>query len=293
MSSIQSKFFYGLLKIFNAKKLINKSVERGKRKNQPFFSEAEKKKYDILVERINQKEVSIMGKDREIKHHLVYFHGGMYIAEGNAGHKRWLINLFNQGNCKISYIDYPLAPEHTYLETVEMVVKAYQFLITQYPRDKFILMGDSAGGGLALILAQHLRNNGVEHRPVKLILYSPWVRLDMTNPDIQKTSHKDVILDLGMLQKSARVYAGKDDLTNEYLSPYYESCKNLEEIHVFYGTDEMLAADILLLKDKCDEENASARFYGYEGMQHDFQLFTFLPESKDVLNRTIKIITGF
>lgn len=293
MLSVQSKIFYGLLRLFNAKKFINKSAGKEKRKNKPFFSQFQREKYHILTERIDQREILIMGKDHETRSHVIYFHGGMYIAEGNAAHKQWLINLFHKAGCKITYVDYPLAPEYTYLETIEMVVKAYQYLINKYPSDEFILMGDSAGGGLALVLCQYLKDHGFEHRPVKLILYSPWVRLDMTNPEIQKISRKDLTLDLEMLKKSARVYAGDADLSDQYISPYYGSCKNLEEMHIFFGCDEMLAPDILLLEKKCKGENAVGYFYCYEGMGHDFQLFSFLPESKDVLRRTIEMINEF
>ena len=292
MPSIQSRIFYGLLRLINAKKYINRSIERGSRKLKSFFSEDESQKYHILTETIDQNEVSIIGQDRDTSRHVVYFHGGMYVVEGNAGHKRYLINLFNQSDCKITYIDYPLAPEHTYLETVEMVVKSYQYLSQRYPNDTFVLMGDSAGGGLALVLAQILKDQGAENRPQKLILYSPWVRLDMDNPDMQDFIPEDSILDLDLLQKSARAYAGSADLKDKYLSPYYGSCDNLGEMHVFYGRDEMLAPDIKLLENKCDAEGTEAHFYCYQGMGHDFQLFTFLPESQEVLRKTVEIINN-
>jgi len=290
MPSIQSKLFYGLLRLFGAKKFINRSIERGKRKSKPFFSESERLKHHILTEIIGEKEVSIMGENREASGHVIYFHGGMYTIDANAGHKRWLIDLIKQTKCRITYIDYPLAPEHSYNETIEMVVKSYQFLSQKYPHDHFILMGDSAGGGLALVLAQALRNQGVTQRPQNLILYSPWVRLDMDNPEIQDFIHKDSILDLDLLRKSARVYARSADLSDKYLSPYYGGCENLGEMYVFYGEDELLAPDIRLLEEKCDAADAKAQFNCYEDMGHDFQLFSFLPESKEVRRRTIEIL---
>jgi len=293
MPSNQSKIFYGFLKTFNARKIINKAAENNDRNTGPFFSEGERKKYPILTTTIDQKEVSTMGQDREGSGHIIYFHGGMYVAEANIAHKRWMVNLFNRTDCNVTFVDYPLAPEHTYRETIAMVVNTYRFLTQRYPNDNFILMGDSAGGGLALVLAQVLRNQRFEQQPKKLILYSPWVRLELQNPAIQEMAHKDVLLDLDLLQKSANLYAGESGLTYPYLSPYYGSSQDLGEMHVFYGGDEMLAPDIRLLKRKCEEENDIGHFYCYEGMGHDFQLFTFLPESKDVLRKTIEIIKGY
>jgi len=216
----------------------------------------------------------------------------MYIAEANIAHKRWLIDLFNRTEIKITYIDYPLTPENTYRETIEMVVNTYRFLADKYPPNKFILMGDSAGGGLALVLAQYLRDHQSKNQPEKLILYSPWVRLDMTNPKIQKIAQKSLLLDLDLLQKFANLYAGERDLTHPYLSPYYGSCEGLGDMHVFYGEEEMLAPDIDLLKMRCEAANVQVDFHCYEGMGHDFQLFSFVPESQDVLRKTIQIINS-
>lgn len=231
-----------------------------------------------------------MGKDRETRKHIIYFHGGMYTMEANSGHKRWLIQLFERANCKITFVDYPLAPENTVLETVKMVVHTYQFLAARFPEDTFILMGDSAGGGLALVLAQYLRDHNFGRRPGRLILYSPWVRLDMQNPAIQSSAQNDLILDSRALQKSAQAYAGAYNLSHPYLSPYYSSCEDLGEIHVFYGGEEMLAPDIRLLDEKCRQENVRSTFHCYPGMQHVFHLFSFLPESKDVLEKTIMLL---
>jgi len=290
MQSFQSKIFFGMLRLINSKRLINKYIEKGNRRNKLFFSKREKEEFNISTNLIDQNEVSTMGKDRETLTHILYFHGGMYMIEANNSHKKWLVQLFKHSDCKITYVDYPLAPENTYIQTIHMVVKTYQLLTTKYPNDNFILMGDSSGGGLALALAQYLRDNHYDNRPVKLILYSPWVILDMQNPDIRQFARRDLILDIGELQKSANLYAGGGDLCHQSLSPYFGGCKDLGEIHVFYGSHEILAPDISLLKMKCEEEDAQAAFYCYEGMQHVFQLFTFLPESKDVLRRTIELI---
>ena len=290
MSSTPAKIFNGILKVINLKALINRQAKTGNRGRGAFFSKTEKEKHQIFTTYIDQREVSVMGKDRDTSLHVIYFHGGMYTLEGNVGHKRWLIHLFESVDCKITFVDYPLAPESTVLETVSMVVHTYQFLAKRFPKDDFTLMGDSAGGGLALVLAQYLRDQNFCRRPGKLILYSPWIRLDMENPEIQNIAEKDNLLDLDMLKKSAKAYAGTLDLSHQYLSPYFASCEDLGKIHVFYGSDEILAPDISALERKCMEEKVQSAFYCYAGMQHVFHLFTFLPESKAVLTETIKIL---
>lgn len=290
MPSIQSKIFNAFLRLFNVKAWIYKTARSVSRSDAGFFSKAEIHKYQILTTEIDRRDVSVMGMDLATPAHVIYFHGGMYTLEANSGHKRWMIRLFEKADCKVTFVDYPLAPETTYLDTIKMVVHAYEFLAGRFPEDNFILMGDSAGGGLALVLAQYLRDHHLGRRSDKLVLYSPWVRLDMQNPALLKDADKDLILDIAELEKSARAYSGEQDLTHPYLSPYFASCKDLGEIHVFYGSEEILAPDIRLLDKKCRQENIQSVFTRYPGMQHDFQLFTFLPESKDVLAKTLEIL---
>lgn len=290
MPSLQSKIFFGLLRLINLKGMLSIYVKTRKQSTKPFFSPREIKTYHISKIVIDQRDIWTLGADLETPTHILYFHGGMYVIEGTGFHKRWLLRLYRRSDIKITYVDYPLAPESTVDEALQTVVAAYEFLVQQFPDDHFILMGDSAGGGLALVLAQYLRDRDHKKPPEKLVLYSPWIRLDMQNPEIREIAKRDVLLDLDVLKKSAQQYAGEYELTHQYLSPYFNSFQNLGEIHVYFGGDELLAPDIQLFEEKCIREHACANFYCYEGMQHVFHLFTFLPESMDVLRRTREIL---
>jgi len=65
-----------------------------------------------------------------------------------------------------------------------MVQLSYDRLTNQYPDDRFIFMGDSAGGGLALAFAQKLLDENAAIQPIKSILFSPWLDLSMQNTEI-------------------------------------------------------------------------------------------------------------
>src|SRR3712207_7656426 len=57
------------------------------------------------------------------------------------------------------------------------------FPYTTRGRSTVTLAGDSAGGGLALGLAQTLRDQGLP-QPRRLLLVSPWLDLTLGNPDL-------------------------------------------------------------------------------------------------------------
>ena len=53
-------------------------------------------------------------------------HGGGYVAEATASHRRIIEELVKMYGLKVTFIDYPLAPEHTYEKTHKIVMKAYR-----------------------------------------------------------------------------------------------------------------------------------------------------------------------
>ena len=282
--------YYHLQKMINIKSILNKMIEKKHRRKRPFFSKQNINKFDIETVYINDKEVSTIGAEIKTTTHIIFLHGGQYVLDAKGIHRSWILRLYQKTKCRITYIDYPLAPEKTYQDTIKMVIDSYQFLVNKYPDDSFILMGDSAGGGLALVIAQYLRDSNHQNRPDKLLLYSPWLNLDMRYDDIIENGTKDMILDAKGLRRSAKEYAANSPLSHKYLSPVNNSCKDLGEIVVYYGENEMFAPDIMLFEKQCREENLPSVFYSYQGMQHVFHLFLFLPESKDVMKKTISMV---
>ncbi len=113
-------------------------------------------------------------------------HGGVYTLEANKLIKPFIFSLLKKINIKLTFIDYPLSPENNCLDTVNMVIKTYKILVNNNKNDKFLLMGDSAGGGLSLVVAQYLRDKSFFKRPVGLILFSPWIDLEMKNKRIKE-----------------------------------------------------------------------------------------------------------
>ena len=76
---------------------------------------------------------------------------------------------------------YPLAPAHAYDETLAMVWETYQRTLGDLPAQDQIVMGDSAGGGLSLFVAQRIKHR-CRPQPRRLVLFAPWLDLTTTDP---------------------------------------------------------------------------------------------------------------
>ena len=284
---LNTKRFYLILKIANAKKIVTRSLIKPKRSRKFKFPKRLNKGLDsdrFLVQ--NRNVVTFKSKDRSIDKHIFFLHGGAYVAEAKSVHWRMVENLVKNTSCKLSFIDYPLAPENSYKETHDMVFQAYSKLVELFPDDEFLFLGDSAGGGICLTLAQMIRNIRFKKMPEKIALLSPWVDISMSNPAIFELEKKDLLLDPAQLMMCSRSFAGEMDLKDPIVSPIYGDFEDLNNIGIFVGTHEILLPDCRELKRKIEQTNTEVFYKEYEAMQHDWMIFP-IKESKILLNDVV------
>ena len=211
------------------------------------------------------------------KQHVIFFHGGGYVLEPSRNNLVMIEKFIGLAKCMISYVEYPLSPESNVNETMEMVFEAYKAQIEKFPDHTFILMGDSAGGGLALALAIHIKMNRIK-QPEKLILFSPWLDIALTNPDIALYEDRDFILSSETLREVGKRYAYDVPLEDYRVSPIYGDLNNLGDILVFYGSEEILKPDCEKLISKGGLKNTFVKGIEYEEMQHDWVVLPILEQ---------------
>ena len=229
------------------------------------------------------------GSGAPLPQHVILFHGGAYTMQGTTGHRKLMVTMIQQANLRVSYVDYPLVPEATVDQTVTFAMNAYEYLRAQYPDDQFFLMGDSAGGGLALTVLQQLQEHQ-EPMPAGTILVSPWTDLSMMNPDLNVAAKHDPFLTLATLKKIGFKYAGDHPVTDPIVSPIYGNFDDLGPIMLYYGTNELLRADDQRLLQKLETASGTPfTAHVMKSMLHDYILWPELPESK----KTFKEIKQF
>jgi len=219
---------------------------------------------------------------------VIFLHGGGYSIEGSELHFRLIKKLMDTSNASFTYVDYPLAPESNVDTTLQMVMESYETLIKTYPNQQFILMGDSAGGGLALALALQIKERKIQ-APEKIILLSPWLDLELTNPKIQEYVYEDMILDVEALLKIGEIYKGNHSFLDPMVSPKYGNFDGLGDITIFTGTSEIFYPDCVELKVQHAHEQVKIDIIVYEDMPHDWLLLP-LPESKKAIQEVAEII---
>ncbi len=260
-----------------------------KRSVKPLEPNYPSSKYTSSKVLIQNRNVISLGLIENTSHkHVVYFHGGGYSLEATNLHFSLIKKFIDLSHAKFTFVDYPLAPEANVDETISMALESYEHLLSKYPSDEFILMGDSAGGGLALALSLIIRDKKIKPAE-KIILLSPWLDLGCRHPKISELTSLDTILDVSSLRKIADLYRGSHEENDPIVSPSNGKFDGLGEIHVFVGTHEILYYDCVELIDHHLNEDVKIKTYVYDEMPHDWLLLP-IPESKRAILEVVEII---
>ncbi|MEG1256530.1 alpha/beta hydrolase [Clostridium sp.] len=215
-------------------------------------------------------------------------HGGGYIGPMKNAYRRFAVNYSERTKGgDVLTIDYRVAPEAPYPAALEDSVAAYKWLIEEqkYKPENIIVVGDSAGGGLAIALCLYLRDHGMP-LPAGIIVMSPWN--DLTNSGASYKDNYEIDPLFGhstnnMLYNST--YIGENDPHCPYISPVYGEFHGFPPMLMQVGTHEVILSDTLTVAQKAKEQDVEVKLSVYEGMFHVFQVAgDLIPESKEAWN---------
>jgi acetyl esterase/lipase len=110
---------------------------------------------------------------------LLYVHGGAFVAGSTRSHRGLVAELSARTQRSVFSLDYRLAPEHRFPAAADDVLRAYSWLLARgVPAARIVVVGDSAGGHLALGLGPRAIRAGVPV-PAGIVAFSPVVDVSM------------------------------------------------------------------------------------------------------------------
>lgn len=226
-------------------------------------------------------------RDVPVARTLHYLHGGGYMAPIDPFHVRYVTRLATALAARVVLPDYPLAPEHTWRDS-------HDALVAQADRwaagpGGSVLAGDSAGGGLALAVAQSLRDRG-KATPTHLVLHAPWVDLTTSTPETVEFARRDPWLFLSKLDVYGRWWAGSaEDLARPEVSPALGDLSGLPPAIMLYGTRDLLAPGCRLLRRRAADAGWALTGIEEPDLLHVYGLFPAIPEAR----RAMRQVTEF
>lgn len=213
----------------------------------------------------SRKVFIVYPKDTKTDLTIIYFHGGSYMAEATKEHWDFIQKLAIDTNSTVIMPDYPLAPKANYKDVFDFAEPLYKETIKNIDTNQLILMGDSAGGGLALGLMEKISNEDIKI-PNKIMLISPWLDTRLTNPDIDEVQKRDKQLNKETLKLAGIAYSLSDD--NYLVNPIDGDLSKLKNITIFTGKDDILNPDVYVLKNKALEQGIEIEVKDYDNANH-------------------------
>lgn len=250
--------------------------ERSKEEDEPY--KIPKKIYHTKVESKDMFDFQIISFNdiEDSEYSVIYLHGGIYVNEIRLPHILFCDKLAKKINASVYAPIYPLAPNHTYEETYEILESLYKHLLDM---DKpIIIMGDSAGGGLSAAFSEHLAVIDLP-QPKNLILISPWLDVSMSG-DYDEVEF-DPMLGVDGLREMGETWAGDLDPRDYKVSPIFGEVSKLPKTTLFVGTHEIFYPDVVKFNEKLKDAGVDSELNIGEGMTHVYAIYPLVPESKE------------
>jgi len=209
---------------------------------------------------------------------LLHLHGGGYFSGSAEMYRAFISNLCKKLQVNAISISYRLVPEYPYPAALNDAFAAYKWLLEEksIPAKKIIILGDSAGGGLALALLHRIGKEGLP-QPKCAISISPWTDLTLSNDSYTTNRENDAFFNYLNLENAARLYIGKDSAENPEISPIFGDFSSFPPIFLQVGSTEMLLNDSTIIAERMKKQGVSVTVDVWEGLFHDFPIFSRMP----------------
>lgn len=280
MSSLGARTMFALLHLLRRKR-IYASVEglahgiRQTRSAGPARpTAAMHKKLHIAEETLADRTVyRVRSKQRHTpKARVLYFHGGAYVRPITSFHWRHLAALSHATGCEYVVPLYPLAPENHGLAALEFAREVYRRESAH--GDPIVLMGDSAGAGLALALAAAVRDAG-ECAARRLILLTPWVDVELPHPEVHAIEPTDPMLGRAGVLEAGRLYAGALPTSHPAISPARGNLQGLPPMTLFVAGRDILGPDALAFAEQARSSGCEVQVHHAQEMMHAWAVMGF------------------
>jgi epsilon-lactone hydrolase len=219
---------------------------------------------------------------------VLYLHGGGYVSGLDRLHWRYAARLAGLLGVRVVLPNYPLTPAHTWRDSLPSLTRLFERLAVESPHG-VVLMGDSAGGGLAVALAQEVGSRSGP-QPTHLVAFAPWVDLTGETPGTEDAARRDPWLTLSKL----RLYGswwGAGDPRAPQGSPLFGELNRLPPTMVLCGTRDLLVPQSRALVTRARATGVPVTYVEEPGLLHVYPLLP-VPEARRALTQVAAFLNG-
>ena len=212
--------------------------------------------------------------------HILFLHGGGYVSGSPQLYRHITWRFAAAAGARVAAIAYRLAPEHPFPAAIDDAVAAWRGHLDKGadPR-RTAIIGESAGGGLALALGLRLRDAGVP-LPAAIVALSPWTDLALSGASLRRNAAADPMQNAADVPYLAGLYLAGADPHNPYASPLYGDPTGLPPSLIQVGGDEILLDDAVRMAERMRKAGCEVALEIWPRMPHVWHAFApLIPES--------------
>ncbi|MDN4172587.1 alpha/beta hydrolase [Nocardioides sp. SOB77] len=220
---------------------------------------------------------------------VLYVHGGGYVHPLTADYWRLVRSLGGRvARAEVVVPAYPLAPD----ATVDDVLPRLLDLAREAAADDLplVLMGDSAGGALVLVLARCLRDEGGPQAD-RVVALSPWLDPTLDDGAVRDLEPTDPMLAESGLRAAARWWAGDRPPTDPLVDPLDDDLDRLPPIHLHIGDRDILRPAVDGLAERLRGRSTELRVHEVPAMFHVW-MTRAVPEAARTRRQLARLVGG-
>ncbi|MFO0617884.1 MAG: alpha/beta hydrolase [Polyangiaceae bacterium] len=221
---------------------------------------------------------------------ILYLHGGSYLFGSPETHADVAARHAIAAGARVVVPEYRLAPEHPYPAALDDAARAFAALVRSgVPPERVAIVGESAGGGLTVLLALRLAAAGTPPRAIAAL--SPWMDLSASKPSTE--TQDDDYGDRDMLLAHARQFASALPLDDPRVSPLFADLAGLPRTLVQVGTAERLLDEATAFAERAKSAGVDATLDLLPEMPHAPHLLAeWCGEGQRAIERAARFLTS-
>lgn len=223
---------------------------------------------------------------------LLYFHGGGYFFGSPNTVRNMVGRIARAARVRALLPVYRLAPEHPFPAAPDDALGVYREVIAAHPERPIILGGDSAGGGLALVLLSQITALGLP-KPVLTIALSPLTDMTASGASIRDNDATEVVLPAERMGELATFYLGEADPRDPRASPLFADLTGATPVLITVSRSEIFLDDARRMAKALEDQGVTVDLQEADGLPHVWQMFAGqLPEANQSITRISRAINA-
>ncbi len=246
--------------------------------------------YALRVTPLSHSQLELLTKNvADNPRAVLQLHGGAFVSGLYDLYREFALRYSRlYGDALVATLDYRLAPAYPYPAQQQDTMDAWHYLTQtlHYAPENILVVGDSAGGNLALSLGLRLRDRQLP-MPGGFVCLSPWADLSNSGSSHVYNATADPSFGIAAADFHGQpigvnsTYADGLDATDPYLSPSFGDYEGFPPMLLQAGSIEVLLSDSEMIYQNARSHHIDCELTVYNGMFHVFQgALDLLPESK-------------